>query len=132
MQHDRSLRTDVRRNEMDGVLCYTIQQGDTAAYMALRFTGSVQHRHEPWFQIVDPTVPRLIPKAEYGRIHPGWRTCVPETRLTAEWRPATGVHVASRGTAAAIPSVASAPSILIGSGAILLVVVLIAWRAMHA
>src|SRR4051812_42280379 len=79
----------VRDAAAEQTLCYTIQSGDTAAYMALRFTGSVRHRYEPWFQIVDPEVPRLIPKAEYGRIHPGWRTCVPETRLTVEWRPPT-------------------------------------------
>ena len=108
MYHDRSLRKDVRHNKMDGVLvardaaaeqtlCYTIQPGDTASNMALRFTGSVQHRDEPWFQIVDPRVPRLIPKAEYGRIHPGWRTCVPETRLTAQWRPGTSVHAHLQG-----------------------------------
>jgi hypothetical protein len=109
--------------------CYTIQPGDTAAYIALRFTGSVQHRNEPWFQIVDPTVPRRIPKAEYGRIRPGWRTCVPETRFTVEWRRATGIHAASRGTAATIESVAGAPFILLGSGVALLVLALIAWRA---
>ena len=122
----------VRDAAAEQTLCYTIQPGDTAAKMALRFTGSVQHRYEPWFQIVDPRVPRLIPKAEYGRIHPGWRTCVPETRLTAEWRPGTGIHAASRGTAATMGSVASDPSILLGSGAALLVLVLIAWRATSA
>lgn len=121
----------VRDAAAEQTVCYTIQPGDTAAYIALRFTGSVQHRHEPWFQIVDPTVPRLIPKAEYGRIRPGWRTCVPETRLTVEWRSGTGIHAASRGTAATIESVAGDPSILLGSGAALLVMVLIAWRATY-
>ena len=120
---------DVRDAAAGQTLCYTIQPGDTAAHMAWRFTGSVQHRYEPWFQIVDPRVPRLIPKAEYARIHPGWRTCVPETRLTAEWRPRTGIHVSSPGTAGTIASVASDPSILVGSGAALVALVLIAWRA---
>jgi hypothetical protein len=109
-------------------LCYTIQPGDTASYMALRFTGSMQHRYEPWFQIVDPGVPRLIPKAEYGRIHAGWHTCVPETRLTAEWRPALGVPAPP---AAAVGFVATDPSFLVGSGAGLLALVLIAWRATY-
>lgn len=119
----------VREAAAEQTLCYTIQPGDTAAYMALRFTGSVEHRYEPWFQIVDPRIPRLVPKADYGRIHPGWRTCVPETRLTAEWRQTTGIHVASRGTAPSIGSVASDPSIFLGAGAALLGLVLIAWPA---
>jgi hypothetical protein len=112
-------------------LCYTIQPGDTAANMALRFTGSVQHRHEPWFQIVDPSGPRLIRKADYGEIHPGWRTCVPDTRLTAEWRPGIVVSAASRGTATTGP-VATDPLILLGSGAALVALVLIAWSATSA
>ena len=121
----------VRDVAAEQMLCYTIQRGDTAAYMALRFTGSVEHRYEPWFQIVDPSVPRLIPKAEYGRIHPGWRTCVPETRLTVQWRPRTQIPAAVRGTAATIESVGSDPSILLGAGAAFVALVLFAWRATY-
>jgi len=143
MDHDRSLRTDLRKYEMDGVLiarhtaaeqtlCYTIQPGDTASNMALRFTGSVQHRYASWFQIVDPSVPRLIPKAEYGRIHAGWRTCVPEARLAAEWRPGIAVPAAPLGTPATVGSVATDPSVLLGLGAALLAVALIAWRPASA
>jgi hypothetical protein len=113
-------------------LCYTIRPGDTAASMALRFTGSAQHRREPWFQIVDPGVSRLIPKADYGLIHPGWRACVPETRLTAEWRPRIVFPTASRGTAAAMGPVATDPLILLGSGAALVALALIAWHATYA
>jgi hypothetical protein len=134
---------DVRHNEMDGVLvvrdataeptlCYTIRPGDTASKMALRFTGSVQHSYEPWFQIVDPKVHRLIPKADYSRIHPGWRTCVPETRLNAEWRPGIVVPAAPVATAATTRLAATDPSIVLGSGAALLAVVLIAWRPTSA
>ena len=140
MQHDRSLRKDVRHNEMDGVLvvrdaaagqtlCYTIQPGDTAAHMARRFTGSVSTGTNRGFRSWIRESRDSIPKAEYGRIHPGWRACVPETRLTAEWRPGTGIHVSSPGTAVTIASVASDPSILVGSGAALVALVLIAWRA---
>ena len=42
------------------------------------------------------------------------------------------IHAASRGTAATTGSVASDPSILLGSGAALLALVLIAWRATYA
>jgi len=109
--------------------CYTIQPGDTATYIALRFTGSAYHRHEPWFQIVDPTGPWIIPKANYARIHPGWRTCFPETRLTSQWGHRTEIRAASRGSAANIQSVAGNPPVLLWSGAVLLLSVLIAWRA---
>jgi hypothetical protein len=122
----------VRNAAADQTLCYTIQHGDTAALMALRFTGSVEHRHQPWFQIVDPSVPRLIPKAEYSRIHPGWRTCFPETRVTDQWRPRTAVPAGVGGTAATTALVANDPFILLGTGAALLAVLLIAWHASYA
>lgn len=122
----------VRHAAAEQTLCYTIQHGDTAALMALRFTGSVEHRHEPWFQIVDPSVPRLIPKAQYRRIQPGWRTCVPETRLTVQWRPRTAVPAGVGGTAATIETVGSDPFILLGTGAALVAVLLFAWHATYA
>ena len=109
--------------------CYTIQPGDTATYIALRFTGRAQHRREPWFQIVDPAGPWLIPKAEYGLIHPGWRTCFPETRLTSQWGHTTGAYAAYRGSPATIPSVAIEPPVLLLSGVVLLLMALITWRA---
>ena len=102
--------------------CYTVQPGDTATYIALRFTGSAYHRHEPWFLIVDPTGPWLIPKANYGRIHPGWRTCFPETQLTSQWGHRTEIRAASRGSAANIQSVAGNPPVLLWSGAVLLLI----------
>lgn len=66
--------------------CYTIQPGDTAALVSLRLTGNVQQRHEPWFQIVDASRSRIVPKSEYGRIRPGWLACIPASRLSLEWR----------------------------------------------
>ena len=120
----------VREAVAEQTLCYTIQQGDTAAHMALRFTGNVKHRYEQWFQIVDPSVPRLIPKAQYGRILPGWRACVPETRLTVPWRPRTGASAAVHGAPATTSeSDGRAALTFLGSGAALLALVLFAWRA---
>ncbi len=66
--------------------CYTIQPGDTAAFISLRLTGTIQQRLEPWFQIIDASRSRLVPKSEYGRIRPGWRVCIPSSRLSPEWR----------------------------------------------
>src|SRR5262245_53132675 len=62
--------------------CVLIQPGDTAAHLAWRLTGDVAHRHARWFQIVNPTTSRFVPKREYARILPGWRACVAEGRVT--------------------------------------------------
>ena len=67
--------------------CFVIHPGDTAAYLALRLTGDIAHRREPWFQIVDPATSRFIPKAEYGRILPGWHVCIAEERVRSELLP---------------------------------------------
>ncbi len=66
--------------------CYTIQPGDTAAFISLRLTGNIQQRREPWFQIVDPSRSRIVAKSEYGRIRPGWLACIPSSRLSLERR----------------------------------------------
>ncbi len=70
--------------------CFVIQPGDTAAHLALLFTGDVAHRHEPWFQIVDPAASRFISKAEYGRILPGWHVCIAEGRVRSDVIPVKG------------------------------------------
>ena len=60
-------------------LCYPIVQGDTAARIAERLTGDPRNRRAPWFEIVDERW-RLISKADYGSIRPGWLACVASTR----------------------------------------------------
>lgn len=66
-------------------VCYTVQPGDTAALISLYLTGSVQHTYEPWFQIVDASRSRVVPKSQYSRIEPGWRACIPPSRLRVEF-----------------------------------------------
>ncbi len=56
--------------------CYLIQPGDTAARLARHFTGDAHSRHQPWFQIVNPTTETFIPKSRYGLIQAGWHVCV--------------------------------------------------------
>lgn len=56
--------------------CYTIQPGDTAASLALRFAGDADERHQSWFQIFDPAASRFIAKARYDDIRPGWLACM--------------------------------------------------------
>ena len=72
--------------------CFVIHRGDTAAYLALRLTGDIAHRREPWFQIVDPATSRFIPKAEYARILPGWHVCIAEARVRSELLPPPAVE----------------------------------------
>jgi hypothetical protein len=57
-------------------VCNTIRQGDTAARLALRLTNSTHNMHEPWFQILDPTISRFVPKADYDSLRPGWKVCI--------------------------------------------------------
>lgn len=61
--------------------CYPIRPGDTASRLALRLTGDLHNRHQPWFQIMDPVTERFIPKPAYARIQPGWHVCVAPDRL---------------------------------------------------
>ena len=57
-------------------VCSSVRQGDTAARLALRLTNSAENRHAPWFQILDPTTSRFVPKAAYDAIRPGWKVCI--------------------------------------------------------
>jgi hypothetical protein len=56
--------------------CFLIQHGDTAARLAKHFTGDAHSRHQPWFQIVNPTTETFVPKSRYGLIQAGWHVCV--------------------------------------------------------
>ena len=57
-------------------VCSTVRYGDTAARLALRLTNSAENRNAPWFQILDPTTSRFIPKTAYHSIRPGWKVCI--------------------------------------------------------
>jgi hypothetical protein len=64
--------------------CHTIGRGDTASAIAQRLTGRADSLRQPWFQIVDQARSAVIAKGRYDRIVPGWKACVPETRLRAD------------------------------------------------
>ena len=70
-------------------LCYPIDRGDTASRIAERLTGDSRNRRAPWFEIVDERW-RLIPKADYGSIRPGWFACLANTRPAAVQVPGQG------------------------------------------
>jgi len=56
--------------------CAVIRPGETAATVARRMTGDARNRHQSWFHILDPTTSRVVAKAQYDHIRPGWRACV--------------------------------------------------------
>lgn len=64
--------------------CYTIRQGETAAMVSLRMTGSAHQEYQPWFQVLDAYA-RGVPKSQYDRIQAGWRACIPSSRLGVAW-----------------------------------------------
>jgi len=55
--------------------CYPVRAGDSAAKAAQRLTGDHLNRRASWFQIVDARG-RLVRKADYEEIRPGWRVCL--------------------------------------------------------
>jgi len=115
--------------------CFVIHRGDTAADLALRLTGDIAHRREPWFQIVDPATSRFIPKAAYGRILPGWHVCIAEERVRSELLLPAAVRQAPRPVEAVraawflqpFPNV-GLTEVSWGIGVIALMVIGTAWR----
>jgi hypothetical protein len=75
--------------------CYLVQPGDTTARLARYFTGNAHNRHQPWFQIVDPTTETYIPKSRYGLIQAGWHVCVATEMLSRGSVPGRSPLVAS-------------------------------------
>jgi hypothetical protein len=85
--------------------CYAVRPGETAAEIATRVTGDPLNRRASGFQIFDARR-RLVPKAEYDLIQPGWRICIADVPWQAPIRPAV-VRTVERNTDAAR---ASAPT----------------------
>jgi hypothetical protein len=57
------------------VTCVTIRTDETVASVAKRVTGDARNMQAPWFQIVNPTTSRPVPKTRYGFIFAGWNAC---------------------------------------------------------
>lgn len=68
------------------LVCSSVRPGDTAARLALRLTNSADSRHAPWFQILDPTTSRFVPKTAYHVILPGWKVCIARDAFTSRSR----------------------------------------------
>ena len=81
------------------ITCATIHADETVAAVARRLTGDARNVEAPWFQIVNPTTARRVPKTRYTFIFAGWNACVVD-------RPAP------EATSPAIELVAQTPSTL--------------------
>jgi hypothetical protein len=100
--------------------CVTIRTDETVSSVATRITGDARNMRAPWFQIVNPTTSRWVPKTRYGFRFAGWNACIVD-------RPQTDVairrthSVATSSLSAPVvaypppdPSVRVGPSVLIG------------------
>ena len=58
------------------VTCVPIRTDETVAAVAQRVTGDARNMEAPWFQIVNPTTSRPVPKTRYGFVFAGWDACV--------------------------------------------------------
>lgn len=64
-------------------LCRPIRPGETVEHVALWLTGRSDGVYDPRFQIVDAATSRIVPKAHYHVVRPGWLACV-ETKATTD------------------------------------------------
>jgi len=58
------------------LLCAAIRRGETATDVARRITGDASNLWQPWFEIVDPSSSRVVPKTTYDYVRVGWNACV--------------------------------------------------------
>ena len=63
------------------VVCELVRAGDTAFAVSRRLTGRVDSLDQPWFRVFDRSRSRVIPRAEYNSLQPGWQACVPAIRV---------------------------------------------------
>jgi hypothetical protein len=67
---------DVRAQPRPAWACVTIRTDETVPSVASRITGDARNMRAPWFQIVNPTTSRWVPKARYGFKFAGWNACI--------------------------------------------------------
>jgi hypothetical protein len=97
------------------VTCVTIHADETVASVARRLTGDPRNMEAPWFQIVNPTTSRRVPKTRYNFIFAGWNACAVD-RPVPEAPPPAIELVAQTASSPAAPAVLpSRPVTRIGS-----------------
>lgn len=94
------------------VTCVTIRTDETVAAVAQRITGDARNMQASWFQIVNPTTSRAVPKTRYGFMFAGWNACTTthETLPDLTIEPVAQV-VSTAAVADAAPDVSVAPAL---------------------
>jgi hypothetical protein len=95
------------------VTCVKIRTDESVASVAKRVTGDARNMEASWFQIVNPTTSRPVPKTRYGFIFAGWNACttVDDALPKVTIEPAAQVLSSRAFTdAPASPAVADAPA----------------------
>ena len=93
--------------------CVKIRTDETVASVAKRVTGDARNMEASWFQIVNPTTSRPVPKTRYGFIFAGWNACtsvhdaLPEVTIEAAALPVVPIGSVAQGLSS--PAVAGAP-----------------------
>jgi hypothetical protein len=76
--------------------CVTIRTDETVSSVASRITGDARNMRAPWFQIVNPTTSRWVPKTRYGLKFAGWNACIVDApRPDVAIRPTNSVATSS-------------------------------------
>jgi len=63
------------------VVCEMVKAGDTASAVSRRLTGRADSHDQPWFRVFDRSRSRVISRAGYNTLPPGWQACVPAARV---------------------------------------------------
>jgi hypothetical protein len=85
------------------VTCVTIRTDETVASVAQRITGDARNMRASWFQIVNPTTSRPVPKTRYGFIFAGWKACTTVDEALPEVTSGPAAQVPSSPAAADVP-----------------------------
>jgi hypothetical protein len=56
--------------------CVTIRVDESVPSVARRVTGDARNMRASWFQVVNPTTARWVPKARYDLVFAGWSACI--------------------------------------------------------
>jgi hypothetical protein len=94
------------------VTCVMIRTDETVAAVAKRVTGDARNMEASWFQIVNPTTSRPVPKTRYGFIFAGWKACTTVDDALPEATIEPAAHVLSSPAVADTPpspAIADAP-----------------------
>jgi hypothetical protein len=69
--------------------CVTIRTDESVPAVAVRVTGDARNMWASWFQIVNPTTSRRVPKERYHLKFAGWSACIVDLRLPQDVRRAS-------------------------------------------